>query len=113
MNVIRSRRHEVFSEKVNKIALSSEDDKRVIMEDGIHTKAFGHYSLGENNTSGSAIAEGLREALVSGFAEILQLQNISLENPIIICVILCLAVLIQYQNVTDTHTQSACRRTDT
>ena len=49
MNVIRSRRHEVFSEEVNKIALSSEDEKRVIMEDGIHTKAFGHYSLRENN----------------------------------------------------------------
>ena len=49
MNVIRSRRHEVFSEEVNKIALSSEDDKRIIMEDGVHTKAYGHYSLRENN----------------------------------------------------------------
>jgi len=49
MNVIRSRRHEVFSEEVNKIALSSEDDKRVIMKDGIHTKAYGHYSLRKNN----------------------------------------------------------------
>ena len=45
MNVIRSRLHEVYSEEVNKIALSSEDDKRVIMEDGIHTKAYGHYSI--------------------------------------------------------------------
>jgi len=34
---------------VNKIALSSEDDKRDIMEDGIYTKAYGHYSLRENN----------------------------------------------------------------
>jgi len=49
MNVIRSRLHEVFSEEVNKIALSSEDDKRVIMEDGIHTNAYEHYSLRENN----------------------------------------------------------------
>ena len=45
MNVIRSRGHEVYSEEVNKIALSSDDDKRVIMKDGIHTKAYGHYSL--------------------------------------------------------------------
>jgi len=47
MNVIRSRLHEVFSEEVNKIALSSEDDKRVIyiMEDGIHIKAYGHYLI--------------------------------------------------------------------
>jgi len=45
MNFIRSRLHEVFSEEVNKIALSNEDDKRAIMEDGIHTKAYGHYSI--------------------------------------------------------------------
>jgi len=45
MNVIRSRHHEVFSEEVNKIALSSEDDKRVVMEDGIHTKAYGYYLI--------------------------------------------------------------------
>jgi len=49
MNVIRSHHHEFFSEEVNKIVLSSEDDKRVIMEDGIHTKAYGHYSLRKNN----------------------------------------------------------------
>jgi len=45
MNVIRSHFHDVCTEEVNKVALSTEDDKRVIMEDGIHTKAFGHYSL--------------------------------------------------------------------
>jgi len=39
MNIIRSRCYEVFSEEVNKIALSSEDDKRVIMENHIHIKA--------------------------------------------------------------------------
>jgi len=45
--------------------------------------------------------------------EILQLQNISLENPIIICVILRLAVLIQYRTVTDTHTHTECMQMDT
>jgi len=35
----------VYTEEVNKVALSAEDDKRVIMEDGIHTLAYGHYSL--------------------------------------------------------------------
>ena len=34
-----------FTEEVNKVALSAEDDKRVIMEDGIHTLAYGHYRL--------------------------------------------------------------------
>jgi hypothetical protein len=43
MNVIRSHRHEVYTEEVNKIALSANDDKRVIMDDGIHTLALGHY----------------------------------------------------------------------
>ena len=45
MNVIRSHLHDVYTEEVNKVALSAEDDKRVIMEDGIHTLAYGYYSL--------------------------------------------------------------------
>jgi hypothetical protein len=45
MNVIRSHRHDIYTEEVNKVALSADDDKRVIMEDGIHTLAYGHYSL--------------------------------------------------------------------
>ena len=45
MNVIRSHLHDVYTEEVNKVALSAEDDKRVIMEDGIHTLAYGHYRL--------------------------------------------------------------------
>ena len=48
MNVIRSHRHDVYTEKVNKVALSAEDGKRVIMEDGIHTLALGHYNLTNN-----------------------------------------------------------------
>ena len=39
MNVMRSRCHEIYTEEINKIALSSDDDKRVIMIDGIHTQA--------------------------------------------------------------------------
>ena len=45
MPVIRSYDHEVYTEEVNKVALSAEDDKRYIMEDGIHTMAWGHYKL--------------------------------------------------------------------
>jgi hypothetical protein len=45
MNVIRSYKHDIYTEEVNKIALSADDDKRVIMEDGIHTLALGHYKL--------------------------------------------------------------------
>ena len=43
MNVIRSHQHEIFSETVNKIALSADDDKRIILADKISTLAFGHY----------------------------------------------------------------------
>ena len=42
MNFIRSHCHEIYIEEINKIAISSDDDKRVIMTDGIHTLAYGH-----------------------------------------------------------------------
>ena len=42
INVIRSHKHEIFTETVNKVALSANDDKRIIREDGIHTFALGH-----------------------------------------------------------------------
>ena len=45
MNVIRSHKHKVYTEEANKVALSANDDKRVILEDGIHTLAIGHYEL--------------------------------------------------------------------
>ena len=45
MNVIRSRLHEIYTEEVNKIALSCEDDKRHILEVGVHTLALGHYKI--------------------------------------------------------------------
>ena len=45
MNVIRSHCHEIYTEEINKIALSSDDDKRVIMADGIHTLGLRTYKL--------------------------------------------------------------------
>jgi len=41
MNVIRSHHHKVFTEQVNKIALSADDDKRIILPDQIYTLAHG------------------------------------------------------------------------
>ena len=49
MNVIRSHCHEIYTEEINKIALSSDDDERVIMADGIHTLAYGYTNLKKNN----------------------------------------------------------------
>ena len=45
INVIRNHCHEIYTEEINKIALSSDDDKRVIMADEIYTLAYGHTNL--------------------------------------------------------------------
>ena len=47
MNVIRSHCYEIYTEEINKIALSSDYDKRVIMADGIHNLAYGHTNFKE------------------------------------------------------------------
>jgi len=51
MNIIRSRGHELFTEEINKVVLSAEDDKRVIRPNGIHTFAIGYY----RNRSGADV----------------------------------------------------------
>jgi hypothetical protein len=45
MNQIRSHGHEIYSIKLNKIALSPYDDKRFILENGVNTLAHGHYKI--------------------------------------------------------------------
>ena len=42
MNTFRSRKHNIYTERITKIALSADDDKRVISENGINTTAIGH-----------------------------------------------------------------------
>ena len=44
-NILRSYNHEVYTEEVNKVALSALDDKRYILKDGIHTLAWGHNKI--------------------------------------------------------------------
>ena len=45
MIIIPSHKHELYTEEVNKVALPAEDNKRIIMKDGILTFAYGHVSL--------------------------------------------------------------------
>ena len=42
MNTLRSRKQNIFMEEINKIALSADDDKRIILSDKINTYAIGH-----------------------------------------------------------------------
>ena len=44
-NILRSYEHEVYTEEVNKVALSALDDKRYILSDGMDTLAWGHYKI--------------------------------------------------------------------
>ena len=40
MKIIRSENHDIYSKEVNKVALSNEDDKRIVLEDKINTLAL-------------------------------------------------------------------------
>ena len=40
MNIIRSENHDIYSKEVNKLALSSDDDKRILCKDKVNTKAL-------------------------------------------------------------------------
>ena len=44
MNVPRNHGHDMYTDNLNKVALSANDDKRIIREDSIHTYAYGHYA---------------------------------------------------------------------
>ena len=41
----QSDHHQIYTKEVNKVALSGNDDKRVIDEKDISTKKYGHYKL--------------------------------------------------------------------
>ena len=45
MNVIRSHKHDIYTEEVNKVALSSNEDKRFIQEGQTDTLALGHHKI--------------------------------------------------------------------
>jgi len=44
MTILRSDKHDIYTEEINKVALSADDDKRILMEDGISTLAYCHYN---------------------------------------------------------------------
>ena len=46
-NIIRSYEHTLYTEEINKIALSAADDKRYLLKDSFNTLAWGHYKIKE------------------------------------------------------------------
>ena len=44
-NIIRSYEHTLYTEEINKIALSAADDKRYLLKDSFDTLAWGHYKI--------------------------------------------------------------------
>ncbi|PFX17605.1 hypothetical protein AWC38_SpisGene18061 [Stylophora pistillata] len=43
MNTLRSRKHVMYMEEINKVALSADDDKRFILPDRVNTHTLGHF----------------------------------------------------------------------
>ncbi|PFX13135.1 hypothetical protein AWC38_SpisGene22809 [Stylophora pistillata] len=47
MTTLRSRKHDMFTEEINKVALSANDDKRIILPNIVDTYAVGHHQSDE------------------------------------------------------------------
>ena len=45
MSMIRNENHQLYTVRVNKIGFSAFDDKRWILEDGVTTRAYGHWRI--------------------------------------------------------------------
>ena len=41
----KQRKDKIYTETVNKVALSANDDKRIILDDKINTLSYGHYKV--------------------------------------------------------------------
>jgi len=51
MTTIRSHHHKLYTIEQNKKSLSSFDDKRYILNNGVDTLAHGHYKINETENS--------------------------------------------------------------
>lgn len=75
--VFRSRMHDIYTEEVNKVALNGKDDKRFIRGDGIHTYAWGHMKINEEEAA--RLIEGDIEILENEFLEMEQEEAVEDE----------------------------------
>ena len=49
MKEIKSFKHKIYTQEINKTSLSCFDDKRYIKDDGINTLAYGHKDIPKND----------------------------------------------------------------
>ena len=60
MTQLRSKNHQIVVNRVHKVALSSYDDKRYILHDGIHSFEHRHYKIqGEPSSKGYSLSHCL------------------------------------------------------
>ena len=53
MTQLRYKNHQIVVSRVHKVTLSSYDDKRYLLNDGIHSLAYGHYKIkGQPSSNG-------------------------------------------------------------
>jgi len=45
MTTIQSKKHQLYTFRINKLALNSDDDKRYILPDRINTLPYGHKDI--------------------------------------------------------------------
>ena len=70
MDALRSERHRIYAQRLNKVSVSPFDSKQWIAENGLDTLAYGHkdaipacwalqrYALGKTPSGGSCVSEG-------------------------------------------------------
>ena len=57
-NRITSTAHSLYTVNQTKVALCAVDTKRYILNDGIHTIAYGHYRIAEDSAEGMYTSNG-------------------------------------------------------
>ena len=82
----RCRNHEIYTEKINKIALSSKDNKRIQDDNRINTYPYGYFDDNKNKVDTKSELDILREeAKAQNTSKIIrkEINDIIKESPTI------------------------------
>ena len=64
MKIIQAKKHKIGTYEIDKISLSCFDDKKSVLDDGIHTLACFHKDCDKNAIRSSIIYEGIRGVFI-------------------------------------------------